>query len=135
MVSIYCIEDINDLKYVGSTTQKLNARLNNHKYCIKKKICCTSIKLNLYNCIIYELEKCDVSNRKEIEKYWINKIDCVNKLKYNFNQKEYQKDYMKEYMKLEWYCSDCKCNLKLHKKQQHLKTKKHQLNINVYIND
>ena len=30
-VKIYLIEDINDLKYVGSTTQKLNIRLSEHK--------------------------------------------------------------------------------------------------------
>jgi len=79
MVSIYCIEDINDLKYVGSTTRKLKYRLTQHK--AHKH--CSSSKLNLYNCIIYELEKCDKSNRKEREKYWINKIDCVNINKLN----------------------------------------------------
>ena len=78
-VKIYCIEDINDLKYIGSTTQTIYQRLNNH---IFKKINdnpITSKKLNLYNCIVYELETCDECNRDEREKYWILNTDCVNK--------------------------------------------------------
>ena len=78
-VKIYCIEDINDLKYIGSTTQTIYQRLNNH---IFKKINdnpITSKKLNLYNCIVYELETCDDCNRDERERYWILNTDCVNK--------------------------------------------------------
>ena len=78
-VNIYCIEDINDLKYIGSTTQSLHQRLNNHRF---KKRCdnnITSKKLNLYNCIIYELETCDECDRDERERYWIQNTECVNK--------------------------------------------------------
>ena len=101
MVSIYCIEDINDLKYVGSTIQKLNRRFLSHKYGKENNKGCSSQKLNLYNCIIYELEKCNESNRKERERYWINHIDCVNqrKLNYEENKKEYDKKYNKEWRK------------------------------------
>ena len=110
MVSIYCIEDINDLKYIGSTKKKLNMRLSNHKSAKKINNYCSSSKLNLDNCKIYELEKCNEYDRKEREKYWINKIDCVNKMRYDFNikeyrennkekLKEYQKEYHKEYQK------------------------------------
>lgn len=141
MVSIYCIEDINDLKYVGSTSQKLNIRLSEHKSeknRTKRKP--SSYKLNLYNCIIYELERCDESNRKEREQYWINRIDCVNILNTVFDKKEYQKEYreknkeqLKEYEKernkLDWYCSDCKCSVKNRYKSEHLKTEKHLNNI------
>ena len=110
MVKIYCIEDINDLKYVGSTKQKLSKRLNGHKGDLyhRRKSNCSSNKLNLYNCIIYELEECEESERKERERYWINKIDCVNMKKLNgmnmelhkkLNQRWYQnnKEKMKEY--------------------------------------
>ena len=134
MVSIYLIEDINDLKYVGSTTMKLNTRLSCHRSHKKTaRRCCSSSKLNLHNCIIIELERCNKEDRKERERYYINEIDCVNKLKLNGRDKEYQKEYLKEYNKIDWYCSHCKCNVKRYQKSRHLKTQKHQLNTNNYL--
>ena len=103
MATIYCIEDINDLKYVGSTNQKLNDRLYGHRSAKKKNDSITSSKLNLYNCIIYPLETCSESDRFEREKYWINKIDCVNERKLNWaeNRSEYNKyHYIKSVVKL-----------------------------------
>jgi hypothetical protein len=82
MVFIYCIEDINDLKYVGKTNQKLNDRFTQHKYSHKRGNC-SSGKLNLYNSIIYILEECLEELSVERERYWINKIDCVNQRKLN----------------------------------------------------
>ena len=76
---IYCIEDINDLKYVGKTKQKLNKRFQSH---LSNKSC-SSKKLNLYNAIIYPLEECEEENAREREQYWINKIECVNEYKLN----------------------------------------------------
>ncbi len=105
MVSIYLIEDINDLKYIGSTTQKLNQRLTEHKHDKKRGNYCSSCELNLYNCIIIELEQCDLEHRKERERYYINEIDCVNQIKLNFDKdkkKEYReknKETIKEYMR------------------------------------
>ena len=91
---IYCIEDINDLKYIGSTKRNLNIRLTEHRYKKKNNLSCSSKKLNLDNCIIYELEKCDDDKRLEREKYYIQKTDCVNEIKYtgrnhNLGQKKY----------------------------------------------
>tara|TARA_R110002072_G_scaffold293778_1_gene463345 strand:+ start:168 stop:659 length:492 start_codon:yes stop_codon:yes gene_type:complete len=154
MVSIYLIEDINDFKYVGSTIQKLDKRLDGHRsHKRTESVYCSSSKLNLDNCIIIELEKCNEEQRKERERYYINNIDCVNqkklngvdkdkkkeynkeyKLKNKDKKKEHDKEYRKEYQKLDWYCSDCDCNVKRGKKARHLKTKKHQLKINVCIN-
>ena len=74
MVSIYLIEDINDLRYVGSTTQKLYNRFSRHKSDKKIGHYCSSSKLNLYNCIIIELERCNKEDRKERERYYINRI-------------------------------------------------------------
>jgi len=148
MVSIYLIEDINDLKYVGSTTQELNVRFSQHRSDKKNGAnYCSSKKLNLYNSIITELECCNEENRKDREQYWINKLDCVNEInalhdkkqceknwRENNKEKKYQKDKqyrennkdkIKEYRKLEWYCSDCKCNVKKCHKSRHLKSQKH----------
>ena len=98
MVLIYCIEDINDLKYIGSTTQKLNARLSGHKTDKLRGQGCSSNQLNLYECIIYTLEECEEDLRKERERYWINEIDCVNLKKFNGVDKEKKKEYDKQYI-------------------------------------
>lgn len=102
MVKIYCIEDINDLKYVGSTNQKyLNDRLCQHR-CDKrnlKKRRCSSDKLNLEYCIIYELETCDEKDRQRKEDFWIDKIDCVNERSALQNKKnvvKYKNDWYKK---------------------------------------
>lgn len=148
-VKIYLIEDCDGLKYVGSTKYTLNQRLIQHK---KSSNLCSSNKLNLNDCVITELECCDDSNRKEREQYYIDAIDCVNILNTVFDKKEwreknkekireYHKEYDKQYReknkekikernKLDWYCSHCKCNVKKKHKSNHLKTQKHQLNIN-----
>ena len=91
---IYCIEDINGLKYVGSTIKTLQKRLSNHKSHRKtQKNKCSSCQLDLDNCEIKLLEICDISHRFEREKYWINHIDCVNIKKMNFDKIEYDKQY------------------------------------------
>ena len=61
--NIYCIEDINGLKYIGSTNRNINIRLIEHKYDKKtnKKKCSSKI-LDLSNCEISLLEKCEISN-------------------------------------------------------------------------
>ena len=103
-VKIYCIEDINDLKYVGSTTRELRKRLWDHIGDKKRNSTCSSKELNLYNCIIYELESCHQNQRKERERYWIDKIDCVNVIKLNIDPKDSKRiwreknpNYNKEY--------------------------------------
>ena len=93
MATIYCIEDINDLKYVGSTTMTLRARLSGHRMDKKLMKGCSSEKLNLSYCIIYELERCNKQNRYQREKYWIDNTVCVNKNKMEFNRLEYLKKY------------------------------------------
>ena len=52
MVSIYCIEDINDLKYIGSTKQTINKRLAGHRVDECRGYAISSNKLNLYNQLI-----------------------------------------------------------------------------------
>ena len=86
MISIYCIEDINHLKYIGSTSQSINQRFSKHKSdkrCGKTR--CSSKGLDLEQSVIYEIDTCHKNDRTERERYWINEIDCVNKVKYQFN--------------------------------------------------
>ena len=84
MVKIYCLEDINDLKYVGSTKQTLERRKWGHN---EKRKDCSSSKLHVEHSIIYLLEECDDKDRMERERYWINKLDCVNEIKFNGRDK------------------------------------------------
>ena len=97
MVCIYCITDWNGLNYIGSTCQKLWKRLSQHKTKAKIKNGkeCSSEKLDLYNCIIYRLETCSEDDRMEKEKYWINKYECVNVVKYTFEHLDSKQYYEK----------------------------------------
>ena len=75
---IYCIEDCNGLKYVGSTIQTLKKRLIKHRSGKKTGRYYSSSELDLDNCKIYQLEECDDCDRRIKEQYWINRVDCVN---------------------------------------------------------
>jgi hypothetical protein len=90
MVTIYCIEDCNSLKYVGSTKHTLNIRLSKHKHDKKRNKSMSSSKLNLDNCKIYSLETCNECDRRETEQYWIDKIDCVNSNNLNFDSNDWR---------------------------------------------
>ena len=103
MVTIYAIEDINDLIYVGSTKQKLHQRLTGHRASKKYNKCVSSSKLNLDYCIIYELEKCEKEDKAEREKYWINKLDCVNTYRFNFDYHKYHSNQEYKNKCKEWY--------------------------------
>jgi len=96
MVKIYCIEDINDLKYIGQTKRELSQRLNEHKYnkINGRKSSCN--KLNLYNCIIYLIEECNEEESKSKEYHYINKIECVNRQNGLYNAKEYMAEKYKK---------------------------------------
>ena len=93
IVRIYCIEDCNGLKYIGSTKRSLKSRLYNH---IKEVKYCSSQELDLENCKIYTLEKTDEENRKVREQYWMDNTECVNKCKVIGNKKEREKQYHQE---------------------------------------
>lgn len=90
MVNIYLIEDNKNLKYIGSTKSKLETRFTKHK--CKSGNTCSSKLLNLQKSNISLLEVTNKERRKEREKYWINKLDCVNKNKLDYDKdSEYQK--------------------------------------------
>lgn len=91
MVSIYCIEDINGLKYVGRTKQSIGQRMRQHRLDKLLNRNTSSGKLNLDNCVVRILENCDSKNQREREKYWIHKIDCVNIHRYQTDDPKYNK--------------------------------------------
>ena len=93
---IYCIEDINDIKYIGKTTLKLTQRMACHRCSKKKNGPYSSKLLNLENCIIYQIEECNKQDSRAREKYWINNTECVNIMKMNFDRKKYQDEYDKK---------------------------------------
>ena len=86
---IYIIEDINGLKYVGSTIQTLHKRLIAHKTDKKRKKVASS-KLDLDNCEIKLLEICPIERRNEMEQYWIDRIECVNTYNAFHDRKKYR---------------------------------------------
>ena len=94
MIKIYCIEDVNGLKYIGSTGKPLKHRLLKHK---SKDNKCSSYKLDLYNSFIYTIEECDEENRNEREQYWIDNTECVNIINV-IRDKKKRKEYEKQ-----WY--------------------------------
>jgi hypothetical protein len=101
---IYLLEDINDNRYVGSTSEKiLSSRLHTHRrdkkeveFGVRKKGCSSGL-LDLYHCNIILLE--EVKNEKDIrnerEKHYINNVytECVNTIRFNFDPKKFSKDY------------------------------------------
>lgn len=93
MIRIYCIEDINDMKYIGSTKKNVNQRFTKHKSNKKRGEYCSSSKLHLEHSIIYEIERCHENERREREGYWINQTDCVNEKKLKFSKKDHMKQY------------------------------------------
>ena len=90
-IKIYCIIDINGLKYVGKTCETLKERLSKHRYDKKNNKGCSSKLLDLYNCEMILLCRCNEYNVQDIEQYFKDNIKCVNKLNPKFNKKEYKK--------------------------------------------
>ena len=101
VVNIYCIEDCYGEKYIGSTRQTLRKRHSEHKSDKEgRKKNCSSSRLDLTNSEIWLLEKCSEDQRKEKEQYYIDNIECVNKINVNKNIcKMNLKKYMKEHYK------------------------------------
>jgi len=83
-IKIYRIEDKQKLKYVGSTKESLQRRLQRHrnKKDSNDKFKCSSRYLNLDECTITLLEE-NVSeqNRNAREQYYIDNTKCVNEKK------------------------------------------------------
>ena len=99
---IYLITDCDNKKYVGKTTQKLKRRLQKHKSGDNTY----SQLLNLDDCKIELLTTCKKEDTQELEKFYINKIDCVNIVKYKGYRSEasikYEASEKRKKGKSEW---------------------------------
>ena len=143
---IYKLESAG-LYYYGSTIQKLNDRISNHKAlaskCSSKKLYETGEEVKFS---IVELFPC--YNRQQLlfrERWWIENNECINiklpistkeeamekKAEYNIKHKEDKKEYDKinREAKKEYYLklNKCECggSYKTKHKTTHFKTKKH----------
>jgi hypothetical protein len=93
--------------YVGSTTQKLNKRFSTHKSQYKRwlngdnKKNCSSFRLfeiyGINDCVIIQLDECDIEHRKKHEAYWIGFHEGVNVIRYNYDWEQGKGQYFKEY--------------------------------------
>jgi len=79
-----------DMVYIGSTTQSLSKRYENHRYKYKNNLpnVCTVKeifdKYNMLSCVIELLESIEITDRTElrqIEQKYFDQYDCVNRCK------------------------------------------------------
>jgi len=149
---IYVIRNhINDLVYIGSTTQSLSKRFSKHKEIIKynhKRKCNYEIykafeELGNENFYIELVELFPCSCKEELHKKegeYIRQFDSYNngfnmriagrgKKEYVKDTKESKKEYDKERRKLKYHC-DCGSVVSKAHKSDHLKSQKHLKYIN-----
>jgi len=102
---IYLITDCDNKKYVGKTMETLKRRLQKHKVDSKLNRNCSSNRLNLDDCKIELLATCNKEDSQELEKFYINKIDCVNIVKYKYRSEaliKYEASEKRKKAKSEW---------------------------------
>jgi len=103
---IYLITDCDNKKYVGKTTKPLKYRLSAHKSDKNITRNCSSRLLNLDNCKIKLLAMCNKEDSQDLEKFYINKIDCVNIIKFKGYRSEreikYEATEKRKKAKSEW---------------------------------
>jgi len=134
--------NITGLIYIGSTSQPLCRRIQDHKYDYKDYLnkksyssCLTSFKIlenNNYNIILVEDFPCE---RKEQllarERFWIENTKCVNKMVPTRTKKEWREDHkeeIKQYRennkeKIKQYLEEHKEKIKEYQKEYHEKNK------------
>lgn len=101
--------------YIGSTKHSIEYRFKQHKSSFNNGTCYSYSKIIIekygFDCLeIVELEKCCENERYERERYWIEKIKCVNKNVAGRGSKESKKnwrtknpDWWKKYQNMEKY--------------------------------
>jgi len=143
MITIYKLQDINNPEqfYIGSTSN-LNARLSQHKGCLKRP-CKNHFPLYKYinNCgwdniqcsILSTFESVDGILPREFEQKYLDKYNPPLNERRAFNnpdeKEQFRKDYMKDYGKLKIYCNTCKVFVRKKNRTRHLQCKKHLANM------
>lgn len=127
-----------NIRYIGSTKQQLYQRWNNHKIQYQQWIQepninrCISIypyfkEYNINNFKYNELARYEVTDRKEqfqYEQEWIDKLDCVNKIRAISLPPEIQRELNRNEYK--FYCEDCESVFSTNGHlQRHLNGEKH----------
>ena len=143
------VDNTNNNVYIGSTCKTLKQRLSGHashykRYLKGKYNYVTSFdifKNDDYDIILIESFPCDYKDELLArERYWTNKVNCINKNKNQglFNElgeveynkqynKQYQKDHLEQIRRYKNTKCDCVCGgmYTLAHKSHHLKTSKH----------
>ena len=102
VVSIYRLYTDN-LNYIGSTTQSIYKRRSNHKHEYKQFLIGEyhyTTSFELYKTGEYVnvelLEICDTDNRYTKEGFYMDRFECVNKLKAGQTKKEYRQSHLEQ---------------------------------------
>lgn len=122
-MSIYCIKSPQtDKIYIGSTTQNIKQRWNEHKSRFSNNILkCSSRELMKYEDCYYELLETNITeNLKQKEREYIQNSNCVNKEMPTRSQKEYKDIYNKQKIN----CPNCNQLVLQNHKSRHMKSNK-----------
>jgi hypothetical protein len=145
IVPLPCVAcDVGDV-YVGSTTQSLSQRFNQHKSNSLRSRCSSAILFEKYGedkLTIMLLEECPVENRCERERHWIETMGGVNKTipgrthaEYRRQHREARIEYMREYnqghreARLEYYQQNREARIE-YMREYRLRKKTSQCNVN-----
>jgi hypothetical protein len=125
--------DINDLVYIGSTTNKyLSKRKAQHYYCFKHNIKCSSVVIfecggNVNIELIELIEFTYIDELRQKEREYIKKTNCVN---IQIPKRDY-KEWRLDNAVIETEILKCECGRSVQKRvlTKHKKTKIHKMNI------
>jgi len=122
MIKIYkLVCDQTELVYVGRTGASLSRRFTNHKsdFTCKRGCCSSKILFGMGKVSIHLLEECDKSIKKERERYWYEKLPCINKQVPNRSHKKSNQIYNLTKINCE-FCRSivCKGSIRRHQKSK-----------------
>lgn len=82
---------------------------------------------NFIHELIEEIEFDDISELRQREQYWIERMECINERKAHTNRQEYFRQYRKDHKDDRKGKIKCKCGCEIRQSNisYHLKSKKH----------